>query len=206
MRRLCSGMIAAVMCLCMATAVGCGEKPEAEPEEVAVSEVPAESETPSSEEVSEEPSEEAIVYEDIVITSENLVDGVWDMKVIKTDGGENLSPQLAWNEIEGAGGYAVYMLDLSAGHWMHMRYLSSDAALELGEDEKYVGPYPPGGEHEYVMYVIALKEADIELPGFMDNGNYLGMPKLLETMNLTKSGETGNVIGYGELSGTYTKQ
>lgn len=149
----------------------------------------------------EQTPETELNYQSISVTSENLLDGVWDIAVKES------SPQLSWEAVEGAEGYVVYMLDVSAGSWMHMRYTTTETSLEPGEDEGYVGPYPPAGStHEYVIYVVALQDTELELPGTMDQGNYPGMANFLQTLNVTEEIPEGNVIGYGELSGMYTPQ
>lgn len=152
---------------------------------------------------------------EIAITSSSLVNGAWDVQITKVDGGENLSPQLTWDAVEDASCYAVYMLDLSASNWMHMKYLTEKTSLTLGEAPDYLktedytgykGPYPPSGSHEYVVYVVALKEADVELPGKMDMSSMDDIKDVMAALDVTKEGKSRNVIAYGELSGTYTRK
>lgn len=152
---------------------------------------------------------------EIAITSSSLVNGAWDVQITKVDGGENLSPQLAWDAVEDASCYAVYMLDLNAANWMHMKYLTEKTSLTFGEVPDYLmtedytgykGPYPPSGSHEYVVYVVALKEADVDLPGKMDMNGTDDIKDMMSILDVTKEGKSGNVIAYGELSGTYTRK
>ena len=93
--------------------------------------------------------------------------------------GENISPEISWDDVNGAEYYAVLMIDRSADDWVHM-YASDEWTTELSEGElesdSYVGPYPPDGtdDHEYEIWVFALEEdpGDIELemdaPGDFD--------------------------------------
>ncbi|MBQ0012691.1 MAG: hypothetical protein KBT07_08305 [Clostridiales bacterium] len=150
------------------------------------------------------------------VRSESITDMDWDVKIgnnENTTHGENLSPQLSWDEVEGASCYAVYMLDISANNWMHLKYLVEGAtSLELGEVPDYVtapkgrgycGPYPPAGStHAYVIYVVALKSADTKIGG-MVNVAGKDTEALFTALDTTTSGETGNVIAYGELGGAY---
>lgn len=200
-------MMACIMGIC-----GCAQSQDEvqtteEPAEtVTVEETAEETSEEVTEDVAEEPAEEEISYDTFALTSENLVDGVWDMKVVNTDGGENLSPQLSWEPVEGATCYAVYMLDLDAYNWMHMKYTTTNNYLELGEDGLYIGPCPPSDTHQYVLYVVALKEGVEKLPGRMASGGVDDIYSYMQQIDVTMSGETGNVISYGELSGTYTKK
>ena len=45
------------------------------------------------------------------LSSEDLHDGVWDPDISNTSKGSNRSPQLKWEAVDGAGCYAVFMID-----------------------------------------------------------------------------------------------
>lgn len=76
--------------------------------------------------------------------------------------GENQSPQLSWEAVEGAELYAVGMFDENA-NWLHWLVLDlQKTELTQGEytsHKYYVGPYPPKnkGAHKYRIEVFALK-------------------------------------------------
>ena len=96
----------------------------------------------------------------------------------------------------------IYMIDTSAGNWMHWKSVTAETTLPAGwaPEKEYVGPYPPGGTHDYEVYVLALKETVDEVKGSFDSSN--------ARMNdwfaaLDKDG--GNIISYGHIKGTYTK-
>jgi len=138
------------------------------------------------------------------ITSENLHDGVWDTVITNTKKGRNVSPELSWDEMDGTGEYTVYMLDPSAGNWMHWRaHGITKTHLDEGADVgEYIGPYPPSGTHTYIVYVFALKTAADSYPGSFDAGNK-GIGDIIAGLDKA-GGKSGNLIAQGSLSGTYT--
>ena len=140
------------------------------------------------------------------VTSENLHGGVWDTAITNTSNGNNLSPQLSWEPIKDAGCYVIYMIDTSAGNWIH--WMSNNVSgTELPEGwasaDEYIGPYPPSGTHDYEIYIIALKNPVEGLKGKFDDSN----PDIREDiLSLdTLDGTEGNIVAYGHISGTYTK-
>lgn len=170
------------------------------------------------EEATTEESEDAVSVESmfpgisvINVTSPNLSDGVWDTKITKTEKGENASPQLDWDEVEGATSYAVFMVDETATNWMHMDVYTTDNFITEGElsdsprGHQYVGPYPPSGTHTYTVYVYALKN-DVDKVKFMFNSAAINnSPEMLfEGHDTDIDGNTGNVLAVGRLEGTYT--
>lgn len=148
------------------------------------------------------------------VTSQNLNGAVWDDVITNTKYGENLSPELSWDDVEGANYYYIYMLDESAGNWMHMRVegfketdLKAGAFTKEKDDElsaQYVGPYPPGGTHTYTVYVFALKDlsASKEIGNF-DNSGYK-VENIAGELDISVNSEEGNIIAVGKVSGTYT--
>ena len=140
------------------------------------------------------------------ITSANLHGGVWDTDITNTRNGRNIPPELTWESVEGAAEYAVYMIDPSAGNWLHWRaygikenHLDEGAALPANE---YIGPYPPSGTHTYIVYIFALKSSADTYPGTFDSRNS-GIEDIIAGIDKS-GGESGNIIGRGSLSGTYT--
>ncbi len=147
------------------------------------------------------------------VTSEQLQDNVWEEVISNTALGENCSPQLTWDAAEGAGVYAVYMLDESESNFIHLKTcgiketsLAAGAVPEYGEkNNRYIGPYPPSGTHDYVIYVYALRDEPKEYPGAVKSTGRDALT-LGEILDMSANGESGNVLAYGKLAGTYTKK
>ncbi|QEH70340.1 hypothetical protein QTL86_00970 [Cellulosilyticum sp. ST5] len=119
--------------------------------------------------------------------------------------GDNLSPALSFDEVEGANCYAIYMFDKTANHWLHWRAIVTNATdLEQGaytETKDYIGPYPPKSrDHSYCIEVYALKHKPTNEIGKMDGTNsYEKVVKALDHVN----DESGNILGYGSVTGYY---
>ena len=138
------------------------------------------------------------------ITSSDLgEDGKWkdDIGSLKKKG-NNVSPQLSWGSVEGAGEYVIYMIDTSADNWMHWKSVSKETDFPTGwaPAEEYKGPYPPAGtgDHNYEVYVFALKEPAETVEGRFDTTN----EDFFEVIKSLDNGG-GNVISYGHIAGTY---
>ena len=142
------------------------------------------------------------------VASPNVTDGKWDVKITNTKYGENISPELSWEEVEGATNYVIIMLD---GSWLHMDVYTTETHLSegaFGKGERgaqYVGPYPPSGTHTYSIFVFALKGEMSKEDFFFDAGNN-STDKIFKGLDEDKDGNTGNVIAYGRLDGNYTHQ
>lgn len=135
------------------------------------------------------------------VASDDLHGGVWDTVITNTSYGENVSPALSWDPVDGADSYAIYMIDPTARNWMHWKSNGvTDTDLDQGwaPDDEYVGPYPPSGTHDYVVYVIALKEGLSSIGGTFDSAN-----ADFETIAKELDGAGGNILAYGVVSGTY---
>ena len=145
-------------------------------------------------------------YDKFEVTSAELEDGVWSDTISNTDAGENVSPSLSWEPVEGASLYVIYMVDRDAGFWIHWKSNDvTETELPLGWDtEGYVGPYPPEGSvHTYDIYVIALKAPLESLKGGLNNSSP-NFPDLIIGTDTDADGNSGNIIAYGQLSGTFT--
>jgi phosphatidylethanolamine-binding protein (PEBP) family uncharacterized protein len=119
--------------------------------------------------------------------------------------GSNQSPNLIWDEIDGAAYYAVCMFDESA-NWLHWIVLDLEKTqLEQGEytlQSDYVGPYPPkkSGQHQYRIEVFALKQATDNLILKLDaRQSYSDIVKYL---NRSENNEN-NIIARGYIIGVY---
>ena len=140
-------------------------------------------------------------------TSPDVKDGVWDDKITNTKHGENISPELSWDAVDGATKYEIIMIDAA---WLHMEVLTADNSLASGTFDKggekgsrYIGPYPPSGTHTYSIFIFALKDEPSKQPvKFNAGGNSLDT--IFKDLDLDANGNTGNVLAYSRLDGNYT--
>lgn len=143
---------------------------------------------------------------EISVTSENLSGELWDPKITNTKFGENVSPELKWDTVEGASNYVVIMID---GAWLHMDVFTTETSIAegaVGKSERgnqYVGPYPPTGTHTYSVFVFALKNEMGKVTLAFDAGGN-SIDQIYKGLDTDKDGNTGNVIAYGRLDGNYT--
>ena len=148
-------------------------------------------------------------YATFELGSDNLKDGVWDNVISNTEAGENKSPQLKWEPVDGAGLYVIYMVDPDGGNWLHWRSDGvKETTLPVGwaSAEDYVGPYPPAGStHTYDVYVVALNKPIERLRGVF-NGSNIKFEEFIRGVDTDAEGGSGNIISYGYLSGTFTSQ
>lgn len=142
----------------------------------------------------------------ITLASDDLHNGVWSSVISNTDKGENRSPQLQWDPVDGASCYAVYMVDTSVTYWLHWKSDNvRETTLPAGwaPRTEYIGPYPPEGTHDYEIRVFALKEPVTETQTRFDNSND-GFDRMVSALDKTDSGK-GNVLAYGTLTGSFTR-
>ena len=142
------------------------------------------------------------------VTSACLSDGKWDPKITNTKYGQNISPDLSWEKVEGATRYMIFMID---GEWLHMDVFTEETSLAEGSltgkaaGARFVGPYPPFGTHTYSVFVFAVKDEPGKVKYLFDGGGN-DINAIFEAVNTDKDGNTGNVIAYGRLDGNYTHQ
>lgn len=153
-----------------------------------------------------EPTAEAEEPAELTLSSDDLNDGVWNSIIADEGSGQNLSPDLEWNGIPGAGEYALFMIDPDGNNWIHWYKTGiTGTSLEQGASgsDEYIGPYPPGGTHTYSIHLYALKKHfDADGPcSFNGGGN--DMDAIVRAWD-TADGQPGNIIGSAVLSGTYT--
>lgn len=224
--------ISVLFSLVLFTIVGCGssaenatpvEEPvetvaETEQEEVVVAEIESEVETTVEEETTTEAAEPEVLHNEIFrdsdiptfeLTSEDLHDGVWDTVISNTMAGSNISPQLTWEPVPDAACYVIYMVDSSAGDWLHWKKNDvTETTLVQGWEQTsdYLGPCPPPGTtHDYEVYVIAIKEPVERAKGALKSSN----PNLyanIWALDTPAEGVTGNILSYGHLVGTFTAE
>ena len=146
-------------------------------------------------------------YPAFTVTSQNLHDGKWDEVIANTKDGENASPELSWEPVEGATNYAIYMIDLDTAYFIHWRSGDiKETSLPQGwaSSSDYVGPYPPpGSTHQYIVYVFALKNPVERVKGGV-NSIAPRVPEFMEALNTDADGNTGNIIAVGRVIGDYT--
>ena len=143
----------------------------------------------------------------INVSSSSLVNGIWDSKISNTASGENVSPELTWDAVDGAAQYVVVMIDSA---WLHMDVFTTETSLAEGaigrgsRGEQYVGPYPPkGSTHTYSVFVFALKGEPGKVPLAFDNGGN-SIFKIFDGLDVDADGNAGNVLAYGRLDGNFT--
>ncbi|MGN1390207.1 MAG: YbhB/YbcL family Raf kinase inhibitor-like protein [Bulleidia sp.] len=153
-------------------------------------------------EPAETPAETAALT--LHLSSEDLSDGVWNSVIASEGSGQNLSPELSYDAVEGAEEYAIVMIDPDGNNWLHW-IASGITGTELSQGENpgsYKGPYPPSGTHTYEVTVYALKAAPDAMPGTFDAAG--NSPEDLFAGMDTAGGQSGNVIVFETISGTYT--
>lgn len=204
MRRTSFAFIAIVLAACLA---GCSSNKTAN----VTTDTPAATPTPAASDTQTEPAATETEVIAINVTSETLTpEGKWLTVINSKKGspaGSNLSPQLSWEPVAGAAHYAIYMVDNSAGYWLHWKAVNvKETQLALGaelEESKYEGPYPPSGIHEYEVIVYALKAAPEKYPGAFDSTNRTAIA-LIEKGLDSIDGAPGNILGKGSVKGTVT--
>lgn len=132
------------------------------------------------------------------VTSKSIFYGEW----IKETGGQNgnVSPELSWKKVDGAGAYAIMITDLDTDDYFLHGYRTSDTThLDYGDlgDDEFLGPIPPS-PHNYKVYVFALKEA-VD-PGLRVAKQNCHPEHLFDLLN---KDNPGNVIAYGTVTASY---
>ena len=120
--------------------------------------------------------------------------------------GENQSPAVSWEAVEGANYYAVMLFDVDA-NWLHLFATDiTDTELPQGaytDTGIYVGPYPPksAGTHTYRLAVFAIKEQPNDTIGKLNSKeSYAGLVNHLNQVG----NNSDNILAYGYMEGTYT--
>ena len=146
-------------------------------------------------------------YSTFNVTSESLTDGIWNDITSNTNIGENKSPQLSWEPVEGAAVYAVYMFDTNTNGYLHWK---SGGITETSLPEGWASPLDYNGPHighgythNFDIYVIALKAPVEKLKGTV-NGQNKKLGEFIKELDTDKDGNTVNIISYGRISGLFT--
>ena len=145
-------------------------------------------------------------YEEFELTSEDIEDGFWVDAISSSPAGDDVSPQLSWDPVDGAGQYIIYMVDISANYLIHWKAEGvTETHLDRGwADSYYFGPYPRTGlTNTYDIYVIAIRNPIDRLRGSLrvPNENF---PLFLAYLDIDAEGNTGNIIAYGHISAQYS--
>ena len=145
-------------------------------------------------------------FEEFELTSEDIEDGFWVDAISSSPAGDDVSPQLSWNPVDGAGQYIIYMVDISANYLIHWKAEGvTETHLDRGwADSFYFGPYPRTGlTNTYDIYVIAIRNPIDRLRGSLrvPNENF---PLFLAYLDIDAEGNTGNIIAYGHISAQYS--
>ncbi len=145
-------------------------------------------------------------FEEFELTSEDIEDGFWVDAISSSPAGEDVSPQLSWDPVDGADQYIIYMVDISANYLIHWKAEGvTETHLDRGwADSFYFGPYPRTGlTNTYDIYVIAIRNPIDRLRGSLrvPNANF---PLFLAYLDIDAEGNTGNIIAYGHISAQYS--
>ena len=145
-------------------------------------------------------------FEEFELTSEDIEDGFWVDAISSSPAGDDVSPQLSWDPVDGAGQYIIYMVDISANYLIHWKAEGvTETHLDRGwADSFYFGPYPRTGlTNTYDIYVIAIRNPIDRLRGSLrvPNENFT---LFLAYLDIDAEGNTGNIIAYGHISAQYS--
>lgn len=147
-------------------------------------------------------------FDTFEVTSEDMVDGVWLDVISNTDIGENSSPELRWEPVEGATEYVIYMVDRNSNGFLHWKSGEiTETDLPRGSAHgltEYYGPHVGHGyTHNYDIYVIALRAPVDRIKGAVNCMN-ARLDEFILELDTDIDGNTGNIVAYGVVSGTFT--
>ena len=141
------------------------------------------------------------------LTSEDLDNGVWPDIISYTHIGENRSPQLSWQPVDGANVYVIYMVDSNTNGFLHWKSNNvTETVLPQGwaSAVDYTGPHIGHGyTHTFDIYVMALKTPEDRLKGAVNAVNK-ELGSFIEEIDTDADGNKGNILAYGRISGTFT--
>jgi len=149
-------------------------------------------------------------YEKFELTSTSLENGVW-ADIISGDRGNDSSPELSWEPVEGASEYVIYMVDMNTPdmivcgvlHWKAGGITVTELPEGWAPSSDYIGPNPGRGvTHIYEIYVVAIKGPVERLKGSVRSVSP-NLKNFLLELDTDSEGNTGNILAYGKISGTY---
>ncbi|MCR4557407.1 MAG: hypothetical protein K5779_06260 [Saccharofermentans sp.] len=144
-------------------------------------------------------------YPAFKVTSESL-DGKYWVEACAYEG-ENVSPQLSWEPVEGATTYVIYMVDLTAYniiHWKSEGITETNLPQGWASSDDYTGPRPPSGStNQYNIYVFALK-APVERVKGSVRAQAVKLQEFMDGLDTDAEGNTGNIVAVGRIIGYRT--
>ena len=153
-------------------------------------------------------------YPAFKVTSESL-DGKYWVEACAFQG-ENVSPQLSWEPVEGASTYVIYMVDLTARNIIHWKsvgitetnlpqgWASSAFSQSDVYNADYVGPNPPSGStNQYNIYIFALKAPVERVKGSIGT-QAIKLQEFMDSLDTDAEGNTGNIVAVGRVVGKYS--
>ena len=212
MRRFLSIVLIGTLALGIAS---CAKEPSPSTATSETTEVTAEVTTEASAEAPADNSDDKFVsaYPAFKVTSESL-DGKYWSKTCAFQG-DNLSPQLSWEPVEGATTYVIYMVDLTAANIIHWKKDGitetnlprgwATSAFSQGETSHadYVGPNPPSGStNQYNIYVFALKAPVERVKGSLGTPA-IKLQDFMDSLDTDAEGNSGNIVAVGRIVGYY---
>ena len=104
-------------------------------------------------------------YDTFEVISPDVIDGVWVDDISNTKLGDNSSPALSWQPVEGAEEYVIYMVDRNSKGFLHWKSGGvKETELPRGwapKDLEYNGPHVGHGyTHMYDIYVPIVGDFD----------------------------------------------
>ena len=164
-------------------------------------------EAPAEEPVDNSDDKFVSAYPAFKVTSESI-DGKYWAEACGFEG-ENVSPQLSWEPVEGATTYVIYMVDVTSYnniHWKSVGITETNLPQGWASSEDYFGPRPPSGStYQYNVYVFALK-APVEKAKGSVRSQALKLQEFMDGLDTDAEGNTGNIVAVGRIVGYYTKK
>ena len=119
--------------------------------------------------------------------------------VVAAPKGDNLVPNIRWDKVDGASSYAVYIYDIDAMEFIHLKLVGyNKTEIDEGafnDEHLYIGPCPPSGTHHYQITVYALKEDVLMADG--EVGKSADIAKIEASLDKTSDGSNGNIVAVG---------
>ena len=142
-----------------------------------------------------------------IVSSDSIKNGKWVKSIGAKNG--NKSPELHWEEVDGANYYYIVMIDYNGNNWLHWTDYTRNNNVKYGEfsgaEEGYVGPYPPSGTHDYYVYIFALKDKVDDLKVDLDKEN-ASINDISQQLNSGGSAGGNNVLALGCIIGSYSAE
>ena len=89
-------------------------------------------------------------------------------------------------------------------HWKAGGITVTELPQGWASSSDYIGPNPGAGvTHVYEIYVVALKGPVERLKGGV-RSVALNFETFIQELDIDSEGNTGNILAYGKISGTYT--